>query len=518
MKKTYLLLLLLFCVISARSQERYLNQKFAEVETSTVIYGQNYTILTLSTAGQTTKIPLPADVYKPKGDTETKRPLVIYLHTGNFLPFPQNGGTGGTRSDSTAVEICTRLAKMGYVVASADYRLGWDPLNATPDVRKGTLIRAAWAGVQDIRSCIRYFKANATTLGIDTSKIVVWGQGTGGYLSLALATLDSYNEILTTTNGPNKFRLGNVATGNPMVIEAYDGTVEGLGAETKSPTLPSGTYWGIPAGNVIQSPSSATSTISSQFQLCVNMGGALGDISWLDSKSTPIVSFHTPYDPYAPYKDDLLIVPTTGETVVQVQGSYEVLKKVNTLGLNDKFKKIKATADPYKAIANARNDGYEGLLPLLGDFKFDSSPWDFWASTNTNNANGLLTNPNMSATKARKYIDTIVGYYAPRACVALNLPCASLVSSNEELLNSSNTKLLATPNPAQKIVAFESDVYNPIQTIELFDMSGRSVIQARNINTHYYQLDRGTLPNGMYIAKVKFEGGILTKKIVFEQQ
>jgi hypothetical protein len=74
------------------------------------------------------------------------------------------------------------------------------------------------------------------------------------------------------------------------------------------------------------------------------------------------------------------------------------------------------------------------------------------------------------------------------------------------------------PNPAQKYVTFESDVYNPIQAIDVFDLSGRSVLQARNIKNHFYQLDRGSLPNGLYIAKVKFEGGILTKKIVLEQQ
>jgi hypothetical protein len=29
---------------------------------------------------------------------------------------------------------------------------------------------------------------------------------------------------------------------------------------------------------------------------------------------------------------------------------------------------------------------------------------------------------------------------------------------------------------------------------------------------------RNALPNGMYIAKVKFEGGILSKKVIFEDR
>ena len=78
-------------------------------------------------------------------------------------------------------------------------------------------------------------------------------------------------------------------------------------------------------------------------------------------------------------------------------------------------------------------------------------------------------------------------------------------------------ELVVAPNPAQKFITFDSDVTNPIQTIELFDVSGRSMKQVRNINSHFYQMDRGSLPNGLYIAKVKFEGGILSKKIILEQ-
>ncbi len=93
-----------------------------------------------------------------------------------------------------------------------------------------------------------------------------------------------------------------------------------------------------------------------------------------------------------------------------------------------------------------------------------------------------------------------------------------VLNHREELLKDNATKLVASPNPAKSSILFESDVYNPIQAIELFDMSGRSVRVARNINANQYQLDRGTLPNGMYIAKVRFEGGILSKKIVFEDK
>lgn len=37
---------------------------------------------------------------------------------------------------------------------------------------------------------------NNDPYGIDSDKIVVWGQGTGGYIPLAAAYLDRYQEIV----------------------------------------------------------------------------------------------------------------------------------------------------------------------------------------------------------------------------------------------------------------------------------------------------------------------------------
>ena len=42
------------------------------------------------------------DIYAPKAsaDTTKARPVIIYLHTGNFLPSPLNGSPVGTTKDS----------------------------------------------------------------------------------------------------------------------------------------------------------------------------------------------------------------------------------------------------------------------------------------------------------------------------------------------------------------------------------------------------------------------------------
>ena len=521
MKKILLLalwLVALFCTPSPMLAQRYLTQVFDSVNiTQNVPYGANYTVITLQQTGHTRRQPLIADIYTPKNDNATNRPLVLYFHTGNFLPQGPNGSPSGSLRDSTAIEICTRLAKMGYVVASVDYRTGWDPLNSDELVRRATLINAAYRGVQDARCAIRFFKANAATYGVDSSKVVAWGQGTGGYITLAAATLDRYSKILTTKDNPHKFRSPSAASGTPMVIEAINGDMEA----TTFTTVPQG-YPGIPAGDTLCIPNGNTSA-SSRFQLCVNMGGALGDISWLDSLNykIPMVSFHSPFDQFAPYESDILLVGTGSgaQPVVRVQGSKLIAKVQTANGTNTIFDQIKPANDPFNTFAVARADTgrnvHKGLYPILGDTITDSSPWDFWAANNNRNAQGLATNPRMSPAKAKRYIDTIIGYYAPRGCVVLNLSCKSLVSGTETLLPAS-TYLMVAPNPASNFVRFESDSEMLMRNIDIFDINGRMMTTFRNINQSNYQMERGSLPNGIYFAKVKFDKGVLTRKIVME--
>jgi len=58
--------------------DRYNKEIFTEFEVATVIYGKN------TTQGGVSK-DLDMDIYTPKGDTETKRPLIILAHGGSFI-------------------------------------------------------------------------------------------------------------------------------------------------------------------------------------------------------------------------------------------------------------------------------------------------------------------------------------------------------------------------------------------------------------------------------------------------
>ncbi|MBK8723208.1 MAG: T9SS type A sorting domain-containing protein [Saprospiraceae bacterium] len=525
MKKNYLLILLVAFTFLQVSAQRYLTPIFNTVNVNTVIYGENYTVLAVPTLGKTLKQPLVARVYTPNGDTETKRPVVIYMHTGNFLPQSVTQSPNGNLDDSCAIEICTRLAKMGYVAVSADYRLGWNPVAQTQEERTNTLINAAYRGVQDGRTCVRYFKKNYTTFGVDTTKFVIWGQGTGGYPALAIASLSSYTEVLTTTNPAGKFFK---ADGTPMVIWklpashpqlpnfVINGDIEGkdLGL------VPPGTVGPPKGGDTLCLPNHINQ--NSDVQLCVNMGGALGDLSWLDKNTPPMISFQVPWDPFAPYQSAVLRVPISPMVslpVVEVQGAYTTQERMDSLGNNNVFDKILPSFDPFKSLVTARAGKYiRGLFPLYGDNATDSSPWDFWSTDSIQNPywkNGLVSNPNMSPAKAKRYIDTIMTYYIPRACVALNLPCAGTVTSNQDLVSNLDVPVTIAPNPAESVIRIETADQTIIKEIYLYDINGR-MISVNQVNNTQFILNRPSgLPQGLYTVGLKFEKGLMYKKVMF---
>ena len=442
MKKLFTLALSVLAFSQVDAQVRYINEVFSDVEVSTnVVYGQNVTILPLLQSEPPATQPLVCDIYEPAGDTETDRPLMIYIHTGNFLPQYLNGSAVGTKSDSVAVELCTRYAKMGYVVASIDYRLGWNPLAATQAERTSQLINAAYRGVQDARTAVRYFRMTEATMsdpyGIDPDKIGYLGEGTGGYVSYAASTISDYNDIILDDNGAPiaKFWTGTPGAADyiPMVIEQVNGDPEAI----TDGFAPAGVFGPDPVQLCIANHPGYSSDVAFQ----VNLGGALGDLNWLDPGDPAMISIQCPADVFAPYTTAVVVVPTTNENVVEASGAFDIHTEINaqpdpnnnasfqSLGLTDVFSA--------QALANG-NMGMDGLYPVKNDYvnnaptqPTDGAPWQWWDVATTSAvdaANGttivqtqLTLNPNMGPLEGRAYCDTIVGFSAPRMAAVLGL-------------------------------------------------------------------------------------------------
>ena len=430
---------------SANSQTRYLDDVFSAVTvTSDVTYATNISILPMLMGQAPAPAPILCDIYEPTGDTETNRPVIILAHTGSFLPPVLNGQPTGSKSDLSIVEQCTRWAKKGYVAVAMDNRLGWNPTSTDQNVRTSTLIQAAYRGIQDAKAMVRYMRMTEATgnpYGIDQSKIVLGGQGTGGYISLGYAALDNPGVELNLIKFLN---LTNPAQPVPYVYPPFFGNPDGTDS-TYLPNFASPTgqteLWNIP-----NNPS-----YSSEISMAFNLGGALADISWLEAGDVPIVSFHCYKDEYAPIDTGDVIVPTTGDFVVEVMGSRTVAHYSNAYGNNDVFVNADFT-DNFTNAANLNNSGYEGLYvfktpaPLTTPNAFGQlgeeagAPWDWWdnvtydaqfaavngAPAGYGAANSILGNPDMSAEKGNLYIDTIQGYLNPRIFEVLGFNISSV--------------------------------------------------------------------------------------------
>ncbi len=443
----------------AYGQQRYLDEIFTDVTvTQNVVFGENYRFI--PNPSNPFISDLLMDIYEPTGDMQANRACVVVLHDGDFLPKFFNNTPIGNNKDSSIVELSRLFAKRGYVVATPNYRLAWDPMAADADQRKSTFLNAVYRGINDAKTCVRYLKSEAQNLGVDPDKIVVYGQGSGGYVAMNYAALDRVEELEI-----DKFL---TIGGDPMIDTAIVGGVDGLGGAVNIDNYPG---------------------FTNDVLFCVNAGGALMDSSWNEPGESPVISFHCPDDTYkAPFGHGIVIAPSTNENVVPVSGSKWAIREANLNGNNDIIRDNVPYADPYSQAAYAalgsnhpslglNSIDYEGLFPFIRPTisLSESAPWDWWDEATVVNVatpllgspqsaqdihdNAMLTNPDMSAAKGRAYIDSIMGYLAPRlhyaigGCVQIStltidtLVCEMLVSpSSNYVWDHSGTYTDTIPN------------------------------------------------------------------------
>lgn len=461
---------------------------------------------------------LQMDVYAPSNaaDNLTSRPVVVYLHTGVLLPPPVNGSPTGRRQDSTAVEVCRRMARRGYVAVSMSYRGGWNPLAPTEEERRGQLLNAIYRGLHDTRQCIRFLKADAAgpnTYRIDPNKVIVFGEGTGGYISLANATLDRSEELFIEKFRPDPF--------NPNVSYVDTNAV--------------GNIQGFNGSLTLYRPNGFDAT--SHF--CVNMGGALADTSWLKPGDVPMVSLHTVFDPFAPFTEGIVIVPTTGGPVVPVHGPNLFMELVNQYGNNASF----ATLPDDVVSARARSlygttqstvtirPNVEGLFPFIrprwsSPLTDEASPWQWWDPNSplanavvaqgpppiTAHQASLASNPDMSPQKGRAYLDTVMAYLNPRIVCALQLGPCSLVSIDEN--DPIDAGLEVFPNPANDRFSVLSRAA-AIRHYEMFDVNGR-LVRTATVNSDRVIVERQGLEPGVYFLQLHYPEGSVIRRVVME--
>jgi acetyl esterase/lipase len=132
------------------------------------------TTVTSAWAGSTTDleyatiegITLKLDLHRPESE---KPPLIVYVHGGAWR--------AGSRED---VPIA-RLLEQGFAIASVDYRLS-------------TQARFP-AQVHDIKAAIRYLRAKADALKINTDRVAIIGSSAGGHLAALTGLTNGHTEL-----------------------------------------------------------------------------------------------------------------------------------------------------------------------------------------------------------------------------------------------------------------------------------------------------------------------------------
>ena len=127
--------------------------------------------------GSVGDISLRLDFYEPTNRGQ-ERPLIIWVHGGAWR--------SGTKSGVPIV----KLREQGFAIASVDYRLS--PVAKFP------------AQIHDIKSAIRFLRANADRFGVDINRFVLAGSSAGGHLAVLAAVSEGVPELRGSLEADDK--------------------------------------------------------------------------------------------------------------------------------------------------------------------------------------------------------------------------------------------------------------------------------------------------------------------------
>jgi acetyl esterase/lipase len=272
---------------------------------SDIVYGSN---VTYNGAAQS----LTMDIYQPIGDGTTPRALVVMAHGGSFI--------SGSKTGPDVIGFCQDLAKMGYVVASINYRLGFGIANLQAEATA-----AVMRGTQDLKAAVRYFRKsvaeNGNPYNINPDLIYSAGVSAGGFCALHLAYLDQPEELPSFLD---------------MNATGIDNSMEG---------------------------NSGNAGYSSEVNAIVNICGALGDTAWIHPGDEPAMLLHGTNDNTVPYGSATLSL--FGFPVTEVDGSYSINERLNQTGVDHCFE-IHEGQDHVPSLSNAAY--YDTTLSFMTQF------------------------------------------------------------------------------------------------------------------------------------------------------
>jgi acetyl esterase/lipase len=118
------------------------------------------------------------DLYQPQGDTQARRPAIVWVHGGGFSAGNRSLEAGNAES----------FARRGYVTVSISYRL-----------RRGNIGQAIADAQHDAQAAVRWLRSNADRYGIDPDRIAIGGTSAGAITALLVG---NHSEDPGTSGNP----------------------------------------------------------------------------------------------------------------------------------------------------------------------------------------------------------------------------------------------------------------------------------------------------------------------------
>ena len=460
--KIYFTFLSIFCYLTLFAQLPYTQDQFGNTVEEDIFYG-----VEVNYAGVMDSLFL--DIYKPTGDPNCKRPVMVLVHGGAWV--------AGTKQDPAIVSIAERMAKKGWVVASIKYRLGthkaanydmyWAcnnqlsaPCGYIAD--SAEIYRAIYRGMQDAKGAIRFMKSRHNIDSTDIHNVFIAGESAGGFVALATAFVDDNSEkpadAFAIANAPNPDTdLTSCNPANTSLSRPDLGDIDG--------TLHTGTYDATVKG------------VGSIY-------GGLLDLDVIDADDDVVTYlFHQGSDVVVHYNYGRLL----GRT------SFECYAAAGNI------------CQPYYFYPFAY--GGDGIKQHLNGM---TNPPAFQADIISNYSyNGNCLSNGHSIDNITLRTQNMVELFAPVIAVSGNDPAANCTVSGVEDFN---TKFIIYPNPVVNS-KFTIEASEIMDDVTIFDMTGRRVF-TRIIKSEKIEIPAVTLgTTGIYIVQVKMNNKVQYLKL-----
>lgn len=469
MRQLIIFICTIFCAQGLRAQGQYTLNTFAVVKSDTdLIYG-----IEAGFAGIADTLLL--DIYKPAGDPNCLRPLLVLVHGGSWV--------AGSKYDSNIIYIAQEMAKKGYVVAAINYRLGMHKTsnynlywacNASISAPcayvfdSSEVVRAIYRGMQDTKAAIRFMKSRANIDSVDINNVFVAGESAGGFNALAAAYMVEEsqkpvdcNSISSATQPdsdliyclPAGYSLSRPDLGSvegSLHIGSFNSTVKGV----------ANFYGGMLDPDLISQSTSKPAIYlfhqGSDVVVDYNYNRVLGRINWECFSPTNICQLY-PNTPFA-------------------FGSEGIRRQLDSLGTN---------------------------APLfLADIVYNYNYMNDCIANGHSIDNVLLRSQHM-AELFSLVIDSS-GNIPPMNCNVIS------VSEISEI------DVVVYPNPTNSKLYIDHDPGLQIQKICLRDILGKELFTEKN-NKNQLEINLpDKIQSGIYFLEVSFSTGIITKKVFVE--